>query len=775
VTLPYVRVRFCYVIFCLTNANKINITKGTIKYIENLTIIIIIIYKIFNGIFIKKNMNKILFILFSMLFIHPNLHGQSLNPLKTLTSSDGKYLIKKTQQTSTENRVINTIIWGTGGVDAANAEFSLPFVNATSYSPGDNITSWTALSINESGGSVAPGAAYWERSMLGYSQGAYNSNNTTVSSPSSANGVAIFDSDFLDNGGVAGAFGSGQSPSAHKGELISPRIDLTGYTDIPLTVNFFSFFRKFRTDELSVSLSTDDGSTWTTNDYLNNSDLTEEFINTIFLNTTAGVSNLSQCRIKFTFDGDYYFAIVDDVSIFPAPAYDLGIAAMDQTPNSNNDKFGDQIHLTGSRYFPVSQLSSDFRHLAMGANIVNFGFATVNIADNPRLIVNIEKNVSGAWQSVYTTTIASTNVVYPISAYATSPSTNVTSVLSDISWVETGDFRVTYTAVFDGIDSDMTNNSIEHFFTLTPDDYVSMVDKDVNGNPTADGNTFPGNSPQGITSWEYGSIFYFNDATSQNLKVESINFIYYLRSNFTGASNQTMYGKIYRVNNSNDFQTGNITLIGLGIVNLTGLGSTIPLNTYQVASMTNIYDATTGNSMGPLTDGHYFICIETNPSLNGGTATFQSQDVPFIGRSVAKNYALNTTFGTQNEIVSNAVVSITDYQGSKQYYTNGFGSDIIPSIGVELSSNTLSTEEFASLDNFKVYPNPTKEKVSIDFKEINSSIDVKINDIAGRLIKTAKYNNQRLITLEMPKTKGVYFLQITNEKGFTVTHKVIVE
>lgn len=718
-----------------------------------------------------------------MLFMHPNLQAQSLNPLKTLTSRDGKYLTKKLKQTSSENRVINTIIWGTGGVDAANAEFSLPFVNATSYSPGDNITSWTALSINESGGSVAPGAAYWERSMLGYSQGAYNSNNTTVSSPSSANGVAIFDSDFLDNGGVAGAFGSGQSPSAHKGELISPRIDLTGYTDIPLTVNFFSFFRKYSFDELSVSLSTDDGSTWTTNDYLNNSDLTEEFINTIFLNATSGVSNLSQCRIKFTFDGDYYFAIVDDVSIFPAPAYDLGIAAMDSNPNGPiYDKLVDQKHLIGSRYFPISQLSSDFRHLAVGANIVNYGIATVAVIDNPRLIVNIEKNVLGTWQSVYTTTIASTNAVYPIMEYATSPATNVTSVLSDISWVEIGDFRVTYTAAFDGIDSDMTNNSIEHFFTLTPDDYASMVDKDVNGYPFASGRTLPFIPQQGLQSWEFGSTFYFNDATAQNLKVEAINFVYSLGSNFIGNSNQRLYVNIYRQNNYLEFENGDLMLIGIGFANLTGLGTTIPLNTYQVASVTNILDVSTGNSMGPLTDGHYFISIETNPSLSVSNALIYPNEVPYIGTSSAKNYKFNravTITGsnppTAPEFVSNVSAIITDNIGFTTHYQLGFGDDIIPSIGVELSSNTLSTEEFASLDNFKVYPNPTKEKVSIDFKEINSSIDVKINDIAGRLIKTAKYNNQRLITLEMPKTKGVYFLQITNEKGFTVTHKVIVE
>lgn len=64
-------------------------------------------------------MNKILFITFGLLFIQPNLQAQSLNPLKILTSSDGKSTIKKTQQTSSENRLTSTVIWGTGGVDTS--------------------------------------------------------------------------------------------------------------------------------------------------------------------------------------------------------------------------------------------------------------------------------------------------------------------------------------------------------------------------------------------------------------------------------------------------------------------------------------------------------------------------------------------------------------------------------------------------------------------------------------------------------------------------------
>ena len=212
-------------------------------------------------------------------------------------------------------------LWGVdASIDVANAEFQNAFTE-TGTASNYSINNWTALSISESSTAVTPGNAFWTRNTLGYSQGGYASNATPINSPSQVNGVAIFDSDFLDNNGIAGAFGSGSSPAAHQGELISPRIDLTGNTNVPLAVKFFSFYRNFKISELSVSFSSDDGVTWgNAIDYTAlQADLTEGFINAVLpSNSTQGVSNLTQCRIKFTFSGQYYFAIIDDITIVVA-------------------------------------------------------------------------------------------------------------------------------------------------------------------------------------------------------------------------------------------------------------------------------------------------------------------------------------------------------------------------------------------------------------------------------------------------------------------------
>ena len=80
-------------------------------------------------------------------------------------------------------------------------------------------------------------------------QGAYSgisnspSTNNPISSPTASNGFLIFDSDYYDNNGVAGAFGTGIYPTPHNGELLTDMIDLSSYSDVTLKMN--SYFRTY--------------------------------------------------------------------------------------------------------------------------------------------------------------------------------------------------------------------------------------------------------------------------------------------------------------------------------------------------------------------------------------------------------------------------------------------------------------------------------------------------------------------------------------------------
>tara|TARA_B100000809_G_C15068048_1_gene504913 strand:- start:249 stop:728 length:480 start_codon:yes stop_codon:yes gene_type:complete len=118
---------------------------------------------------------------------------------------------------SVNSKKSGAAIWGVGTPSgSAEGEFSTNFTQSTvegSYST----TVWTALAVSESAGSVLLGNAYWARTLTGVSQGAYAVGMDTAASLSAANGLALFDSDFMDNGGNFWDSGLGSSPAIHRG------------------------------------------------------------------------------------------------------------------------------------------------------------------------------------------------------------------------------------------------------------------------------------------------------------------------------------------------------------------------------------------------------------------------------------------------------------------------------------------------------------------------------------------------------------------------------
>jgi hypothetical protein len=221
-----------------------------------------------------------------------------------------------------------TVVWGVGSGNAAElpiAEFQTPFVQGTdAFILVD--TAWNAITVNEGtgtpAGTVTPGNAYWIQTT-GTSRGNFSS------------GLAMFDSDFMDNGGLPNNFGNGTSPSQHIGQLISPPMDLTGYTDSALVLKVNTIWRQFQSN-CTVGMSVDNGATWTD---VNISSVLPTNVNASstgrisvpFYNITNGIANLTQCRVRFGFDGEYYVWVLDDVSIETISGSDFSIRREDPT------------------------------------------------------------------------------------------------------------------------------------------------------------------------------------------------------------------------------------------------------------------------------------------------------------------------------------------------------------------------------------------------------------------------------------------------------------
>lgn len=696
------------------------------------------------------------------------------------------------------------VLWGVGGpAGSADAQFQNAFVNTTtagSYSA----TQWTALSVSEGdgtaagGNSIPGGNAFWVRNLTGLSQGAYAGGMTVLASPSAANGAALFDSDFMDNGGTVGAFGTGSSPSVHTGELISPRIDLTGNTNTPLVVKFHSYYRRFDIATYTVSVSVDDGATWAASANIQalqpvavNSDV-EGQVSALFSSVTNGIANLTQCRLKFTFNGEYYYAFVDDISIEAAPNYNIALGLPNPAGTLIVDE-GDYVKIGGNQSIPYDNVDgSDLTEWFWGGKIVNMGAMNMYIPDSAamHLVIDYIDPVTGAVtagvyrDTMYFDTLIGGDIdgqvgieyLRDLNFILNNPNSTGKPYLG-------GDFEVTYFVTSKQSGGSPLDDTVRTFFTITPGTEISggvlqtplpkhnylskarLAASD--GNVFSNGGIFPGGT--GFGAYEYGSVYYFpNDSTT----IDSVHFRYHVAASFTGATSQTLLCNVYSLDPSVGVlnATNLLTQVGVATVSLNNLTP----STARFTNITGFVDAGSGGTMANFTaGGFYYISILTNPGLFGGPATFDIEDVPFPGGDRI-NYYMNAGMTDVNAVINPSPVAITDGAGTTTWYWTGFGADVVPSLGLYLnfpphlinSASTVFATEGAKLS---VYPNPTSEVLNVNFTlETADDVMYIMTDMTGRVVNILNSKNVTNETQSIDVSglaAGVYMITAKTSKG----------
>ncbi len=150
------------------------------------------------------------------------------------------------------------------------------------------------------------------------------SNGVPINSPTRTNGFVIFDSNFWDNPSLPcteANFGSGQAPGPHYASLTSPAIDLSNHFNVALV---FNQYLRMYTGAHAVQISTDNFN-WTT---IRNFDLnTNIFSGAVDEQITIPISFYAggqpNVKIRFVFDGQYYFWQLDDLCIVEIPENDI--------------------------------------------------------------------------------------------------------------------------------------------------------------------------------------------------------------------------------------------------------------------------------------------------------------------------------------------------------------------------------------------------------------------------------------------------------------------
>ena len=166
------------------------------------------------------------------------------------------------------------------------------------------------------------------------SRGAYTGTRGPIASTTASNGFMIFDSDFLDNNGTAGAFGTGAAPSPHRGFLTTSPLDFSNYSNVSMTIE--SYARTFY-GQSWINFSYDGGATFSDSIQLH-SDLdvnTESDNPTVYsFNIGQFVGGKNNVVVGFYYNGfpgnangnGYYFWMFDDVAFIETPDHNMALS-----------------------------------------------------------------------------------------------------------------------------------------------------------------------------------------------------------------------------------------------------------------------------------------------------------------------------------------------------------------------------------------------------------------------------------------------------------------
>lgn len=265
------------------------------------------------------------------------------------------------------------------------------------------------------------------------SVGSCGFNSVPINSPSASNGFVIFDANFWDaiEGPCGGDnIGTGPSPAPHFATLTTPSFSLEDESTVVLS--FVQQYRHFNT-ETSVQVSVDNGDTWTsvhvnpTNQ--NSQSSSGEWINIDISAVAGGQANV---KVRFTFDGFYYWWLLDDITIYRPAVNNLELVTGYYSGYDGQSEPAGYGKMEYTGYPSIMPPTLQFL-----GNIRNVGSATqtgvrlngiLQDADGNELYNQLSGSVSLAAQNSSDFTI---NATYPISNELQSYSVQISAVQNE--------------------------------------------------------------------------------------------------------------------------------------------------------------------------------------------------------------------------------------------------------------------------------------------------------------------------------------------------------
>lgn len=571
----------------------------------------------------------------------------------------------------------------------------------------------------------------------------------TMTSPTACNGIAEFNTDYLDNADLCTA------PCT--GALISPVIDIPAGTK-GLAIEFSQGIRHFAGDYYLI-LSKNQGSTWPDTIRLNSGLYVNDAATTNLRERVAlPVSYASVSKLRFKFEAvsfNYYFWGIDDVLV------------LDQAPYADLQVMQNFYAVAPSYKTPVTQA----QEMPLLADIGNKGN------------INAENAVLTATLKSGNTILQTENNNYPlIKAYEVFENKLFPKTMTQPSTA--GVYNLEYNIKVAG-DLDSTNNKQDLNFIMTPNTFGKIPSDADNGS------NYLGFVYNNLTFWRdekfysIGNSYYVKNNKSSsgaNLVIGKVRFG--IANTIASVNNSVIKVDVLEFNDKNadgDVQAGETKKVGTNVVFLTSditNARRIEVDIFQPDT-----DGSVTDKKVPLkAETLYLVMLHTEPAA---ASTPQIQLLGYDPRT------LNTTgrdfyYGATNLAydVAGLLRSASSFGGKGTAITDNDTREIFrvdfKTAFIEMDiASASSSYEIATDAEAKIYPNPASTELFIDLAlpQVSKNVKVDLVAIDGKIASSTSFQQVQNASLRVDVNSvvsGTYNALIHTDAG-VITRKVIIQ
>ncbi|MGB0176686.1 MAG: T9SS type A sorting domain-containing protein [Owenweeksia sp.] len=592
---------------------------------------------------------------------------------------------------------------------------------------------WVNQGYSDANGTVLPNCLWEYRgpattpSISTGSRGQYAAANDPILSPTRTNGFIIFDSNYLDDGGIAGNDGNGPAPAPHLGTLTTGTIDLTGHPNVELA--FSSYLRQYQS-KFQVAISTNGGITFpdTVNFHTSvpqNSSSPNGSMVSANISTIAG--NQANVKLQIVFDGleinslglaGYYYWMIDDMVIRDLPANSFRFVESGGAP-ANDIIFG----ASGGSKTGIMALDHVVP-VTFDSNILNYGYVDQT---DVVLHVDVYNDATGAIEASLTSptkALMASGTVADFNDFTTTQAWTPTA---------TGMYHMVYYVTSDSVSANDAGSGLDTMYTTFVTDSIHSLD--------------------------------YN------------NFSNSLGTNALGSDGSALASSLYFPNGGNGGAAFTMYGIDLRLSSLTVPGGDIEVHVYDTTG----FDYLAGFGSSALYTESYTI----TPGMEGTLARFNfttpqtmNAGTYYVVVYMFSNLGNNTIRIANDQAVSQPGASSIMYNADDaRWYSGYLNSRTFSSPWIRARvGKVIGLNEYAT-NSFSVYPNPTQGRNVNVAIEQGGTYTVDLVTLTGKTVmsKEITVSGNEAYELNIPShiAAGTYMVNIKSDKEVKVSKLTI--